>query len=249
MEQRIFLNMHNRLIKPLVLRSLSIGLSVPTGSIDRYLELVYLKKLLVDLDINCVLDVGANRGQFAHELRGIGFEGNIVSFEPVQREFEILSKSFANDPKWSGYQIALGSEEKNMQIHIPKLTVMSSLLEFANGENNMECQNIRVKRLDEVFQEIMEGVETPRIFLKMDTQGYDLEVFKGSRGCITQILGLESELSIIPLYKNMPHYLESLTVYENSGFELFNLSVVNRLSSGGLVEINCFMKRQGRSSV
>ncbi len=236
--------MNTKLIKPLVLRSLSIGLNVPTAPIDRYLELVYLKKLLADLDVNCVLDVGANRGQFAHELRSIGFQGQIVSFEPVQQEFEILSKSFEEDPKWSGCQIALGSEEKEMQIHIPKLTVMSSLLEFANGENNMELQSIKVKRLDVVFPEIMKGVESPRIFLKMDTQGYDLEVFKGATGCLAQVMGLQSELSIKPHYKNMPHYLDSLAVYEDSGFELFNLSVVDRLSSGGLIELNCFMKRK-----
>ncbi|MHB8423500.1 MAG: FkbM family methyltransferase [Leptospirales bacterium] len=240
--------MQIKLIKPLILRSLSLGLTVPSTPIDRYLELLYLKKLLTVLDINCVIDVGANRGQFAGELRKIGFQGQIISFEPIKQEFDVLSQSFEKDPKWKGYQIALGSEEKKMNIHIPRLTVMSSLLDFANDRNDIECQNIEVKRLDSIFSVIARDLEKPKVFLKMDTQGYDLEVFKGSEGCMDQIRGLQSELSIQPLYKNMPHYLEALSNYEDAGFELFNLSVVSRLSGGGLIELNCFMKRRNNGS-
>jgi hypothetical protein len=77
----------------------------------------------------------------------------------------------------------------------------------------------------------------------MDTQGYDLEVFRGASGIISKILGIQSELSIQPIYRDMPHYLEALEAYESAGFELFNLSVVNRVDTGGLLEMNCFMRR------
>lgn len=76
----------------------------------------------------------------------------------------------------------------------------------------------------------------------MDTQGYDLEVFRGASGCMEHICGVQSELSLRPLYKGMPHYLEALAAYEAAGFELFNLSVVTRLGDGALVELNCFMR-------
>jgi hypothetical protein len=77
----------------------------------------------------------------------------------------------------------------------------------------------------------------------MDTQGYDIEVFKGSEKCSEYIQGLQSELSVQALYKGMPHYTEALTHYDKSGFELYNLSVVNRISSGGILELNAFMKK------
>jgi hypothetical protein len=80
----------------------------------------------------------------------------------------------------------------------------------------------------------------------MDTQGYDLKVFAGAQGCLHSIQALQSEISVVPIYHNMPHYVESLVTYERAGFELFNLSVVSRTGKGGLQELNCFMKRSGR---
>jgi len=59
--------------------------------VDRYSELMHLKKLLDLKKINVVLDVGANEGQFSHELKVIGYKGYILSFEPVNKVFNILN--------------------------------------------------------------------------------------------------------------------------------------------------------------
>lgn len=248
--------MVHEFVKSLVLKSISLGLKVPESPFDRFIELTHLKTLLKELNVNCILDVGANHGQFAHDLRGIGYRGHIISFEPIHREFASMAKLFASDTKWMGYQMALGSEEKIVKINIPRLTVMSSILKSIKIEPETECQEIEMKRLDTLFPLLIKHIQSPRVFLKMDTQGFDLEVFKGGQGCIDNIVGLQSELSIIPLYENMPHYLDALAAYEAGGFELYNLSVVNRISSdtqyllgctrtdhGGLLELNCFMKR------
>lgn len=242
------IKMRHGIVKSLVLKAISLGLRVPEARIDRFNELVYLKKLLKILDINCVLDVGANRGQFTHELRAIGYSGYIISFEPIQQEFAVLSQSFNNDSKWKGYQVALGSENKSMKINVSGLSRMSSLLEFVDGQHHTESQDVEVKRLDDLFPSIIEEIQNPRIFLRMDTQGYDLEVFKGAGKCISDIQGLQSELDIQPLYKNQPHYIESLSVYEKAGFELYNLTVAYRISSGGLLELNAFMRRPIKST-
>ena len=209
-------------------------------------ELSYLRQLLTQLQVDCVLDVGANVGQFACELRGIGYRGQIVSFEPITSVFSALQRSFAGDPKWRGFHMALGAKEDSMTITIPKLTVMSSLLESGESEDGARKESVAVKRLDQILPALKQEIGVSRVFLKMDTQGYDLEVFKGAAGCIDGILGIQSELSVQPLYKNMPHYLESLDTYEQAGFELYNLSVVNRVESGGLLELNCFMRRRAQ---
>jgi FkbM family methyltransferase len=239
------------LTKKIVLYTIRAGLEVPARPLDRYYELQVLKRLLNLLTIDCVIDVGANRGQFAHELRAIGYTGYLISFEPVHREYVILSESLKMDTKWRGYQLALGAEDRTARIHvITSSTVMSSLLRplFRFGHSEEEMEDIGMKRLDGMFDEICSSLPNfpalPRVFLKMDTQGYDLEVFKGAERCIGKILALQSELSIKPLYDNMPDYHEALHAYEQAGFEVHNLSVVSRVATGGLQEINCLMRRR-----
>jgi FkbM family methyltransferase len=236
--------MHGGLMKAFALKCIAWGVRVPEAAIDRVAELVHLRDLLRALQINCVIDVGANRGQFASELRGLGFAGRIVSFEPVAREFAILSERFAHDPRWTGHRIALGRESMRTTINVPRLTVRSSLLNPLNRQAGMAVEEIEVRRLDQLFASIVDGMARPRVFLKMDTQGYDLAVFEGAAQCVAQIVGLQSELSVKPIYEGMPHYIEALAAYEAAGFELQNLSVVSRTREGGLLELNCFMKRR-----
>ena len=78
--------------------------------------------------------------------------------------------------------------------------------------------------------------KTPLIFLKMDTQGYDKEAFAGMSSQIPNLFGLQSELSVVPLYEGMPHYTD--TEYEAAG-----LFVVNRDASGRVIEYDCLMAK------
>jgi len=227
-------------IKYIALKCVSYDIKYPECLVDRYSELMHLKKLLDLKKINVVLDVGANEGQFSHELRMIGYKGYILSFEPVNKVFNILNESFKNDDKWIGFNFALGNENKETTINVSDVTLMSSLLESI-GDSYIEKENISIKKLDDVLLNIIKDIPNPVVFLKMDTQGYDLEVFKGASGCLNLIQGIQSELSVQPLYKNMPHYNEVLIEYEKSNYELYNLSVVNRIRNGGLLELNAFM--------
>jgi len=233
------------MLKSIALHLISSGWRVPhQARLDRLQELVMLKHLLDSLGINCVVDVGANRGQYALELRGIGFDGHIVSFEPVHREFELLCKTFKGDFKWRGFRCALGSAERSAIILVPRLTVLSSLLDPLREDPEAQREEIEVRRLDDLFQTLVAPVHNPRVLLKMDTQGYDIEVFKGAQGCLDAICALQSEISVQPLYKAMPHYIDALRTYEEGGFDLHDLTVVARTRSGGLQELNCFMVRR-----
>jgi FkbM family methyltransferase len=232
------------MLKKVALHLISSGWRFPQQErLDRLQELVMLKRLLDSLEINCVLDVGANRGQYALELRGIGFTGQIVSFEPIRREFALLQEAFKGDPKWKGYRLALGSAEGSATINIPRLTVLSSLLAPLRDDPEVELEEIEMRRLDRLFADAIRAVPHPKVFLKMDTQGYDVEIFKGAEGCIETICGLQSEISVQPLYKGMPRYLDALRTYEEAGFDLHDLTTVSRIRGGGLQELNCFMVR------
>ena len=222
--------------KWVTLSAIRCGLRVPIQA-ETARGLANLKALLAELGIDCVLDVGANRGQFAESLRFLGFSGHIISFEPVERDFKILRIRFSKDRRWHGYQVALGENEGMAPITVvPNATVFSSFLPGAIPlGKNLETETVVIRRLDAMLPEIIRSIGVSRIFLKMDTQGYDLKCFAGSSGGIRQILGLLSELSVQPIYQGMPHYLESLRQYEAAGFQLVSLTEIGRASWWGRV--------------
>lgn len=105
----------------------------------------------------------------------------------------------------------------------------------------LRTEQIEMRRLDAIIDDIVLDIPQPRLFLKMDTQGFDLEVFWGAQRTLDMIQGLQSELSAIPIYDEMPHSLETFDVYEKAGFCLYDLTVVSRNDASALLEMNCFM--------
>src|SRR6476659_2537452 len=62
---------------------------------------------IANRNIDLVLDVGANVGQFATSLREKGYAGQIESFEPVSSVFQALADTARNDPRWNVHNMAL----------------------------------------------------------------------------------------------------------------------------------------------
>jgi len=227
-------------------RLVASGLGLPRNLLRKYLEWSTFKDVLSDLRINCVLDVGANRGQFAASLREIGYSDHIVSFEPIREQFAAMAARFENDKRWKGFNVGLGSEDAERTFNVSVVSSeMSSFLNPRDPNWELQPETVEMKKLDSLFETILAQIPTPpRIFLKMDTQGYDVEVIKGAQRCIGRIHGLQSELSVVPIYENMPSYLEALRTYQELGFALTSLTEVARdVRDKNLVELNCVMVR------
>jgi len=239
------------MIRALGKRLVASGLGLPRNLLHKYLEWSTFKKTLSDLRINCVLDVGANRGQFAASLREIGYSGRIVSFEPLREAFAAMAERFKNDTRWRGFNVGLGSEDAAKTFNVAlAATEMSSFLNPRDPNWDLRRETVEMKRLDTLFEALLAPIPAPpRIFLKMDTQGYDVEVIKGAGQYIGQIQGIQSELSVVPIYENMPSYLEALRTYQDLSFALTSLTEAARdVRHGNLVELNCVMVRLGRDA-
>jgi hypothetical protein len=110
--------------------------------------------------------------------------------------------------------------------------------------DDVTCLEVSVRRLDGLWSRIADDLPEPRVYLKMDTQGCDLEVFDGARGCIELVWGLQSELSALPLYEGMPDYATSLQRYRSCGFEVSGFFPVFRDKETHLLgEFDCVMIR------
>src|SRR5436190_6583885 len=106
------------MIKALGKQLVRSNLTLPIGALVKYLEWRDLKQVLSALRINLVLDVGANKGQFVGSLRDIGYGSEIVSFEPLHADYQILETRFKSDPHWRGFNLALGNEDTTKTFNV-----------------------------------------------------------------------------------------------------------------------------------
>jgi FkbM family methyltransferase len=225
----------------IALKIVHAGFKVPRlGDFQRLIELIALRELLNELRIDLVIDVGANVGQFGMDLRGVGYSGWIASFEPGLNEFNKL-QSIA-DPKWLTYNIALGVADGSLELNIDQHSVNNSFLQLRGAAPATKVR-VEVRRLDHQLTSILNESKCKRLFLKMDTQGFDLQVFRGASGCLDMIFGIQSELSVRPIYESMPHYIEALEEYESVGFTLHSLHPVATECNGAVIEYNCLLSK------
>jgi FkbM family methyltransferase len=231
-------------IKTITYTLIGRGLPVPELALSRLPEYARIKRLLGELVINCVIDVGANRGQTVRLFRGLGFKGYIYSFEPQRHMYAALERACRKDPKWQGFQLALGDVTGSLSLKVnPESNEMSSLLNLHQPPPDMAEETVQVARLDSLFPTLMKPIPEPRVFLKIDTEGYDLKVFRGATAALPYILALQVELFVQPVFEHAPHYLDALAEFEQAGFELDNLALVSRTEAGDLMCLNALMKR------
>jgi len=203
-------------------------------------------------DINLVIDVGANVGQYARSIRLHGYAGRIASFEPVSSAFAALREESKFDPNWRSYHVALGAENTSAVIHRCAATEFSSLLEvnsFARERFKWRTlpdgqEEVQMAMLSDLWAEITEFMETPRALLKLDTQGFDLEVLAGAGDAIRDVYAIQAELSLKSIYDGAPRYLDALAEFERKGFEVTGMYPVSRdKQSLAIVEYDCVLTR------
>ena len=218
----------------------------PHGSLAAHLREVFQ---LVDVDY--VVDVGAHVGEFGQLLRAdVGFRGPIISFEPVSTAFARLSRVAACDRAWHVHRLALGSESGQAMVNVTRPRVLSSLLApaaeaFPPAEAPAvdRRESVSLSGLDDVWDQLIGGGGR-RAFLKIDTQGSDLQVLEGATRSLQRVAALRAELSVQPLYRGAVPYTESLLAITRLGFELSGLFPVSR-SHLRVLELDCVAIRHG----
>lgn len=187
----------------------------------------HLHKLVNELQIDCVFDVGANKGQFRDLLRNeVGFKGTIISFEPLPDLQAYLMERSKADPCWEVVNCALGREVGTLPMNVTEGSDLSSLRNPSNDINwsakdrlaVRDVIDVPVNRLDEQFEVLRKahGFQSP--LLKLDTQGYDLEALHGAGKSLNYFLAVQTELAFVPLYDDMPLYSEVVAFLEERAF-------------------------------
>lgn len=177
--------------------------------------------------IDFVLDVGANAGQYGRFLRNIGFSGPIVSFEPLSSAFEALVRAAAADGQWEARRCAVGDREGTATLNVAQNSESSSFLAMfpAHLEAYPDSQYVGTEEVSmTTLGRIVESVpEQKRVFLKIDTQGYERKVLQGAGASLARICGVQIEMSLIPLYEQEMLLPEAIGFMAQLGFTLMGI--------------------------
>jgi FkbM family methyltransferase len=208
------------------------------------------KKLLQHFGITKILDVGANTGQYATELRKIKFEGEIISFEPISSVFDVLKNNMKNDSKSTQKNFALGDKNETKTINIAKNLASSSFFsrtkyfeEIANYTEYISEEKVEIKVLDSIFDTLCNADDV--VFLKLDTQGYEKNILNGAKESLKKIKGIQIELALKPTYNEQPNFKEIFKIIEEAGFTLYSIEEgFEDENTGRLLEIDGIFFRE-----
>jgi hypothetical protein len=144
-----------------------------------------------------------------------------------------------------------------MPINVMVSDQFSSFLEPDHGrvkdyaELNVPChtETVTVRTLDVVLPVLQERIGFDRPYLKIDTQGFDIEVLRGAGESLPAVKALQTEASVIGIYKGMPQYMDIIRYLDERGFDITGLYPVSRDSALRLVEFDCVMINRVVASV
>lgn len=197
----------------------------------------------------CVIDAGANEGQFARDLRTDGYRSRIVSFEPGTAAFAALKRHADHDPMWEIHNVALSDTAITAELHLlGDATNVASLhapvreqvehFDFLSGEARTE--QVSCVRLDQLALDLGD-----RVLLKVDTQGHDLAVLRGATGMLGAVTIIQTELSFEALYEGQTPWREMVDHLDGLGFVPAGFFPVVRDGEWSLVEADGVFVRHG----
>ncbi len=202
------------------------------------------KKLLDHFNINTIIDVGANSGQYAQQNFGLGFKGKILSFEPVQDVFKTLYKNAEKKNNWNVFNFGLGDADGDFEINISENTFSSSIFDInashligAPKSKYITKEMIKIRTLDNIFDEVIR--ENENVLLKIDVQGFEKNVLEGAITSLSKIKGIQIEMSIEELYIGEMLFLDMINYLKNLGFNLYSLeNGFHNPNSGKLLQVD-----------
>lgn len=198
-----------------------------------------------------VVDVGANDGGFARDLRGYGYRGEIVSLEPGAAAFTRLKGHAIQDPAWHVHQLAAGNYSGDALLNIAGNDgASSSILEmgslhtkYAESAAYVSQETVRVTSLEEFAAKYGRGWVNPA--LKIDTQGYEEPVLEGCGDWLNAVSAIRLELNLADLYEGAWTWREALSWLEDRGFQLQTLVPgFSDRRSGKLLQVDAVVVRR-----
>lgn len=179
------------------------------------------QRLLRDERIDCVVDVGANEGQYAQRIRQLGYVGNIVSLEPMTAAYQRLCANMSNDQAFRAEQVAAGDKNETAFINVSANSVSSSFLPMAIRHSEVEPRSAytALERVDVRPLDALNLGAAGRVWLKLDVQGGEARALDGAVRLLEKTRVVQIELSLVSLYEGGPLIEQLIGRLRTAGFD------------------------------
>jgi FkbM family methyltransferase len=198
---------------------------------------------------NCdfIIDIGANNGQWITDVKDRGYKGQALCIEPLKKNYvKLKSSNFHNT---STLNCAVGNS--NGYIYINNASndgLSSSILELDNYHKNaapsvefISKEKVKIRKLSR----ILEGNINQKIFVKIDTQGYEYEVLLGTINSLKYISIIQLELSLINLYENQKKWIDIISFLQKKNFKVIKfLEGFEDKKINEILQIDCVLIRK-----
>jgi len=179
---------------------------------------------LGEFGFRTVLDVGAHEGESAIEFHRLFPEATVHSFEPLPDTFAKLEKNLAGAPRQHCHRMALGDRAGTTTFHRSSYSPSSSLLEMTELHKTAYPFSAGSSVVDEIVLETLDSIAAritfePQILLKVDTQGYEKQVFAGAERTLSLVKVIIVETSFAELYVGQVRFPEVYALLTERGFE------------------------------
>lgn len=206
---------------------------------------------LNDHRVDLVLDVGANDGGYVRSLRRCGYDGVVVSFEPLAGPYSELARAAQDDLRWYCRRVALGDTAGALVLNVAgnhgrsssALPMRALHATSAPKSSYVGSESVPCETLDGV----VEGLDAAmRLFLKIDVQGYERQVLAGATKLLAspRLAGLQVELSFADLYEGAWQWREALDYLEQLGYVVHRLIPGFSGSAGRMLQADAVLVRR-----
>lgn len=181
-------------------------------------------RILSGLAIDTVIDIGANRGQFALCMRRLYPHAWIFSFEPLQAPSRKFQRNFKHDPRVRLSNVAISNERGTVSMHVTRWDASSSLLPIGQGQRDNfplagESRQETVSRAP--LSDVLSAADIQgTALLKLDVQGYELTALQGCEALLERCRYVYVEASFVELYIGQALATQILEFLFSRGFEL-----------------------------
>jgi|688.fasta_scaffold27897_8 FkbM family methyltransferase len=239
-----------KLSLPDVIKRITARFGISISSLSNVSEYRLVADSIKRNNVDLLIDLGANRGQFAIGVRACGYRGPLVSFEPDSVIFKKLEAAAKSDKQWETLNLAvIDSEDETMSFNVSSnLGYSSSLLSFSSNANRFyprleTSKKITVNCIS--LKNVLKKYDfATSVFIKADIQGFEKQLFsffdlKNSKN----VSGVMIEISLTLIYEGEWSVLECLTYFELQGFNLIAVSPEDYSEKFGNPQVNLYFER------